>query len=113
MAKRKVRATKLVVGLPFSLGQLEMEPDEAQQKVAWELYVELSTRIAVQPAGDNEGSIREALSSLYSIVEATREILREAGPTVAQGPNSVGALAIEVVNRGLRPFLTKWHPLLY
>jgi hypothetical protein len=112
MAKKKVKATKLTVGLPFNLGKLEFEPDEVQQRAAWELYVELSTRIAVQPLGPEEGLLREALSSLYSIFDATREILREAGPSVAQGPNSFGAVAIEVLNKGIRPFLTKWHPLL-
>ena len=112
MAKKKVKATKLSVGLPFGLGQLEFEPDEVQQRAAWELYVELTTRIAVQPLGPDEGLMREAMSSLYSIFGATREILREAGPSVAQGPNSFGPVAIEVLNKGLRPFLAKWHPLL-
>ena len=112
MPKKMVKASKLVVGLPFNLGQLEFEPDEVQQRAAWELYVELTTRIAVQPLGPNEGLLREALSSLYSIFGATREILRQAGPSVAQGPNSFGPMAIEVLNKGLRPFLAKWHPLL-
>lgn len=112
MAKKKVRATKLTVSLPFGLGQLEFGPDEVQQRAAWELYVELTTRIAVQPLGPDEGLMREALSSLYSIFGATREILRQAGPSVAQGPISFGPVAIEVLNKGLRPFLAKWHPLL-
>jgi hypothetical protein len=112
MSRKQIKATKLVVGLPFNLGQLEFEPDEVQQKAAWELYVELSTRIAVQPLDPDEGILREALSSLYTIFGVTREILRKAGPSVAQGPNSFGAIAIEVLNKGVRPFLTKWHPLL-
>ena len=112
MAKGKVKATKLTVNLPFGLGQLDFQPDEVQHRAAWELYVELSTRIAVQPLGPQEGLLREALSSLYAIFGATREILRHAGPSVAQGPNSFGAIAIEVLNKGMRPFLAKWHPLL-
>lgn len=112
MSRKQIKATKLVVGLPFNLGQLEFEPDEVQQKAAWELYVELSTRVAVQPLAPDEGILREAISSLYSIFGVTREILRKAGPSVAQGPNSFGAIAIEVLNKGVRPFLTKWHPLL-
>lgn len=112
MAKKKIRATKLTVGLPFNLGQLEFEPDEIQQRAAWELYVELTTRIAIEPHGPDEGLMREALLSLYSIFGVTREILRQAGPSVAQGPKSLGPVAIEVLNKGLRPFLAKWHPLL-
>ena len=110
--KEKVKATKLKVNLPFGLGQLELEPDKTQQQAAWELYVELTTRIAVQPLNPGEGILREALESLHDLFLVTREILRRAGPSVANGPNSFGAVAIEVLNKGIRPFLTKWHPLL-
>ena len=111
MTKKRGKA-KLTVSLPFDLGQLEFEPNEVQQRAAWELYVELTTRIAVQPLCPDEGLMREALSSLYSVFDASREILRQAGPLVAQGPNSFGPVAIQVLNKGLTPFLAKWHPLL-
>lgn len=110
--KQKVKATKLTVGLPFNLGSLEFANDEAQQRAAWALYVELSTRIAVQPLGEGEGILREALTSLYNVFNITRQILRDAGPEIAKGPQSLGAIAIDVLNIGLRPFLVKWHPLL-
>lgn len=42
----------------------------------------------------------------------TRQILREAGPDVGISSASVGGIAIAVLNRGSRPFLSKWHPLL-
>ena len=110
--KSKVKATKLTVGLPFNLGSLELENDEVQQRAAWSLYVELSTRISVQPLEEGEGILREALTSLYNIFNITRQILRDAGPEVAKGPKSLGAIAIDVINKGLRPFLVKWHPML-
>lgn len=113
MAQRKrVKAKKLSIGLPFNLGSLELENDEAQQRAAWSLYVELSTRIAMQPLGADEGILREALTSLYNIFNISRQALREAGPEIAQGPDTLGAIAIDVLNKGLRPFLVKWHPLL-
>ncbi len=112
MPTKKVKATKLTVGLPFNLGSLEFENDEAQQKAAWSLYVELSTRIAVQPLEEDEGILREALTSLYNIFGITRQILREAGPEIGKGSQSFGAIAIDVLNKGLRPLLVKWHPLL-
>jgi hypothetical protein len=31
---------------------------------------------------------------------------------VGASKNSVGGIAIAVLNNGLRPFLAKWHPLL-
>lgn len=112
MTGKNIRATKLVVGLPFNLGKLEFEPDEVQPRAAWELYVELSTRIAVQPLGLNEGMLREALLSPHSIFGITRNILRSAGPAVAKGPSSFGPVAIQVLNKGIRSFLSKWDPVL-
>lgn len=110
--KQKVKATKLTVGLPFNLGSLELQNDEVQQRAAWALYVELSTRIAVQPLGSEEGILREALTSLYNIFNITRQVLREAGPEIAKGSQSLGSISIDVLNKGLRPFLVKWHPIL-
>ena len=56
--------------------------------------------------------MREAMNPLYSLFGSTREILRKAGPKVGASQNSVGGIAIAVLNNGLRPFLSKWHPLL-
>jgi hypothetical protein len=90
--------------------------DRAQQEASWELYVELITRISVQPLKADEGLLREALSSLYSLFPETRRILREHGPRVARplqgGTLSLGQIAVEVLNLRLRPLLAKWHPLL-
>ena len=110
--KQQVKATKLTVGLPFNLGSLELENDEAQRRAAWSLYVELSTRISTVPLEEGTGILREALTSLYNVFNITRQILRDAGPDIALGPNSLGAIAISVLNKGLRPFLVKWHPML-
>lgn len=106
------RASELTINLPFGIGRLTLVPDEAQERAAWSLYVELMTRIAVQPLSAKEGLLREALTSLYSLFGQTRNILREAGPKVAQGANPFGLIAIEVLNKGLRPFTSKWHPRL-
>lgn len=74
--------------------------------------VELVTRIAVQPLEIDTGLVREALTSLYSLFGITRQVLKEAGPDVGASRESVGGIAIAVLNNGLRPFLAKWHPLL-
>jgi hypothetical protein len=110
MPKKKLK--KVSANLPFKLGSAEWEPDTAEQRAAWELYVELETRVAIQPLGEDEGLLREALSSLYSLFATTREILRKYGPEVGASKNSTGGIAIGVLNGGLRPFLGKWHPLL-
>ena len=112
MGNSKLKATKLIVGLPFNLGSLEIEPDEVERVAAWELYVELVTSITTQTIDPGEGVRRESLESLYYIFDVTRQILKRSGPAVAQGPNSFGAIAVEVLNKGIRPFLAEWHPKL-
>jgi transcriptional regulator with XRE-family HTH domain len=90
--------------------------DPEQQAAAWELYVELVTRIAMADPPAGEGILREALSSLHSLFAAIRAILRLHGPAVARtpggGPSEVSALAIAVLDEVLRPLFTVWHPLL-
>lgn len=103
--------------LPF-LGKIsgQWAPDEAERQAAWEMYVELATRITIQPLAPGEGLLREALTSYYSLFAATRTILREHGPRVAQpsrdGDLSFGYLALAILNGALRPLLSRWHPEL-
>ncbi|MEM8504865.1 MAG: hypothetical protein AAF716_17125 [Cyanobacteria bacterium P01_D01_bin.1] len=103
---------KVTFSLPFGIGGVEMEPDPTERNAAWELYIELVTRVAVQSLHPQEGLVREAMNSLYSLFGSTRQILRKAGPKVGASHDSVGGIAIAVLNNGLRPFLSKWHPLL-
>jgi len=103
---------KVSVNLPFGIGGAEWVADETERKAAWSLYVELVTRIPVQSLEADQGLLREALDSLHSMFTITRQILRDAGPDVGISSKSVGGIAIAVLNKGLRPFLSKWHPLL-
>lgn len=92
------------------------KPDDGEKQAAWEMYVELVTRIVVEKLHPEEGLLREALSSLYSVFGSTRHILREYGPEIAKpkggGNLSFGYLSVTVLNTVLRPVLAKWHPLL-
>lgn len=105
------------IGLPY-IGKISgvWKPDETEQAAAWELYIELVTRVAVAGLESEEGLLRESLSSLYVIFMTTRDILRKYGPSVARpkadGDVSFGSLAIQILNFVLRPVLTTWHPLL-
>ena len=92
------------------------EPDESEVAAAWELYVEMVTRTPLGGLSFQDGSLREALDSIYSLFDTTRGILRVSGPTVARPKSgrelSFGYLAVSMLNRVLRPFLTEWHPKL-
>ena len=108
----KLKFKSLDINLPFGLGGANIEVTEGQAKAAWALYIELSTRIFSQELKKGEGSIREALNSVYSIFETTRDVLKKAGPDAADGPESIGPIAIDILNKGIRPFLVKWHTSL-
>ncbi len=108
----RVSLETVSVSLPFGIGSMSWKVDTTQKKAAWSLYVELVTRIAVQPLEVDQGLVREAMNSLYSLFGTTREVLKAAGPDVGASRDSVGGIAIAVLNNGLRPFLSKWHPLL-
>ena len=88
---------------------------KAEQSAAWDMHVELVTRIGIQPLHPNEGLLREALTSLYSIFYITRDILHRDGPQLARAKGSqlsFAHISVRVLNGTLRPFLAKWHPLL-
>ena len=90
------------------------EPNDAERAAAWELYVELITRAAAVPL--ENGLLREALTSLYSLFSNVREVLRRYGPQVAEpkrnGEYNLGYLLVVMLNYAVRPVLSYWHPQL-
>jgi hypothetical protein len=109
----KLKPNKVTVNIPFlNIVSMELSVDSCAKKAAWLLYLELSTRIATQSLEADNGLLREALNSLYKIFEMTRQILRDAGSGIGVEEESVGGIALKVLNQGLRPFLSKWHPSL-
>lgn len=107
-----LKPVQIKMTLPFNVGDVDFIVNEAQQLAAWKLYIEFETRIVVQQLGDNEGLLREALNSLYKLFQITRDILRDAGPQIADGPHSLGPITIKMLNKGIRPITAKWHPRL-
>ena len=98
----------VTVKIPY-VGSATFVPDESEKRAAWSLYVEISTRVPVQPIDPEYGSVREALNSIYALFGETRRILSQSGPSIAHGKDSLAPLAIGFLNKGLRPFLNKWH----
>ncbi len=114
--KAKLKTVKATLKAPLLEIEGSWEADVSEQRAAWELYVELVTRVTVQELAADEGLLGEALSSLYAVFGETRSILRRYGPDIAipkgAGNLSLGHIAVRVLNEVLRPFLAKWHPIL-
>jgi hypothetical protein len=93
--------------LKINLAFLEMEwtPNDADRNAAWDLYVELLTRITTQPLADADGDELTALASVHELFPLTRDILHKHGA----GCGAFARLAIPVLNQIIRPFTAKWH----
>lgn len=91
-------------------------PSESERMAAFDIQVELVTRIGVQELAPGTGSLREALSSLKLLIDFTRATLHtysiglERGS--AGGAATVQNLAYVLINDVIRPFTSTWHPRL-
>lgn len=86
---------------------MEISFREADSSAAWDLYVEMLTRVVTQPLPGDAGEEEAAVASVYSLFPTFREILRRQGPEAAQ----FAKIAIPVLNQVVRPFTTKWHSI--
>ncbi|MHA4816084.1 toll/interleukin-1 receptor domain-containing protein [Streptomyces aculeolatus] len=86
-------------------------PSLLERAAAFDLQVELVTRVGVQPLPEDLGSLREALTSLHSLFATTRDLLHRVATETAT-PLALPAIAARLINTHLRPFLTTWHPAL-
>ena len=75
------------------------------QQAAWDLYVEMVTRITTQPLPPEHGDEKTALDSIYSLFQTTRDILHAEGPECVE----FAQLAIGILNDEVRPFTAEWH----
>ncbi len=98
MSSLKINATFL---------EMEWKPQDGDKMAAWELYIELLTRITTQPLKDGTGDEKTALDSIYSIFGTTRDVIKRHGRHCTEFTK----IAIVVLNQIIRPFTAKWHGL--
>lgn len=93
------------IKLNVEFAEMEFKATEDDQIAAWDMYVELLTRITTQPLEDGTGDEETALTSVFSLFAITREILKTKG----RQANNFTKVAIIVLNQVIRPFTAKWH----
>lgn len=101
----------VTVSIPEFAGFSFVVNDE-HKRVAWRLFVETASRVSTQPLPADQGFLREALTSLYALFATVREELKTMSPSLSGDNATVEIFALRMLNDELRPFLTKWHPLL-
>lgn len=104
--------------LNLGIVQLGGELSDDDRQCAWELYTELSTRVAVTgKLGDPDCSrfdgelYVESLASLYAFFQEARSIMKRfpVGRLAGRNENHLGAMISRVMAEVLRPFLEKWQ----
>ncbi len=95
--------------LKINLKFLEMDwcPNTSDQDAAWEMYIELLTRISTQHLQPDHGDEKIALDSIHALFVLTREILKGH----SRDCQEFAKIAIPVLNQIVRPFTAKWHRL--
>ncbi len=86
---------------------MEWKPQDEDKAAAWELYVELLTRITTQPLADAHGDEQTALTSVYSVFPTTREVMKRNGRHCVEFTK----ISVLILNQKIRPFTAKWHKL--
>ena len=95
--------TSLKISIPYL--EMEWKPNDSDKDAAWELYIELLTRITTQPLQSSQGDEKTALDSVYSIFGLTRTIIKSHKRDCIEFTK----IAIIVLNQIIRPFTAKWH----
>ncbi len=93
------------ISLSVAAVSAEVSFQETDKDAAWELYIEMLTRIITQPLPAEVGDEKTALDSVFSLFPTTREILRRHGRKTI----TFSKVAIPVLNQIVRPFTAKWH----
>lgn len=97
--------TTLKINLKFL--EMEWSPQEADKDAAWELYIEMLTRVATQYLEPEHGDEATALESIHKLFDLTRKIIRSHGRDCVEFTK----IAAVVLNQIVRPFTAKWHKL--
>jgi len=95
--------TSLKIKAPFL--DLQWEPKDEDKDAAWDLYVELITRVATQRLEPEEGEEAAALKSIHDLFPLTRSTIKRNGRHCVNFTRTT----VVVLNQKVRPFTARWH----
>jgi len=87
--------------------EMEWNPSEPDKNAAWDLYIELLTRITTQRLDVEHGDEATALASVFSLFSTTRQIIKDNGKDCIEFTK----IAVVILNQKIRPFTAKWHKI--
>ena len=80
-------------------------PCAADRALAWDMYVELQTRITTQVLEDEDGNDLAALESVYKCFPLSRDFMHKHGVDCV----NTATLLTYFLNQKVRSFTAKWH----
>jgi len=92
--------------------KVKLRANRDDLKVAYQLWVELSTRKIGLPIDYDDDVIVDIYDSWYQFFGITRDLIKDIPPSKLRNGESIQGLiqlAIDVLNEGLRPHLTRWQ----
>ena len=95
--------TSLKINIHFL--ELEWQPNDHDRDAAWDLYIEMLTRVATQHLEPEHGDESAALESIFSLFGLTRGVIKKQGRHCIEFTK----IAVVVLNQVIRPFTAKWH----
>ncbi len=98
----------------IGIGQskVKVKPNYEDMQIAYQLYIELSTRKIGLPIDYEDDFLIEIYDSWFEFFKVTREHIKAIPAQKIRKSKTTKAIvktAIEVLNEGLRPHLTKWQ----
>lgn len=95
------------IKIKTSFLEMQWKPKDEDKAAAWELYIELLTRITTQPLDEKHGDEKAALASVHVLFGITRQVLKKHTRNCIEFTK----IAVVVLNQVIRPFTAKWHRL--
>ena len=94
------------------IGKVKIKPDYHDIRIAHQIWTELVTRKAAIPIDPDHDVIHEIYDSWYKLFGRVRLLIADIPAERIANYDSTKELvhiAVETLNRGLRPHLTKWQ----
>ncbi|PJA26333.1 MAG: hypothetical protein CO189_11290 [candidate division Zixibacteria bacterium CG_4_9_14_3_um_filter_46_8] len=111
IVNKRYKKSKITLNIPFGLGNIVYDASDQDRVLAWKMYVQLKTRKAALLFDETHDIISQVYDSLHEIFPLTRDILSECCPHYLETQKSISDFVLRVLNDGIRPHLTQWHPL--
>lgn len=92
--------------------KIKIKPNYDDMQIVYKLWIELSTRKIGLPIDFRNDVIVEIYNSWYEFFRITRELVKEIPVSKVrknESTQTIVRIAVEVLNEGLRPHLTKWQ----